>query len=103
MMTLGYGVAGLSLDGSTSPGRQVLHLSVGHLQLAKAAAITGTSVSVSFDGGRTWHRARVSGRAGHCRGPRGRWPKATDQDEPARGRRWVRTTGFPLVRRVLYP
>jgi hypothetical protein len=65
MMTLGYGVAGLSLDGSTSPGRQVLHLSVGHLQLAKAAAITGTSVSVSFDGGRTWHRARVSGRAGH--------------------------------------
>jgi YVTN family beta-propeller protein len=64
MMTLGYGVAGLSLNGSTPPGRQVLHLSAGHLQLAKAAAITGTSVSVSFDGGKTWHRARVSGQAG---------------------------------------
>ena len=65
MMTLGYGVAGLSLGGSAPPGRQVLHLSAGHLQLAKAAAVTKASVSVSFDGGKTWHPARVSGHAGH--------------------------------------
>jgi len=65
MMTLGYGVAGLELNGSAPAGRQVLHLSVGHIQLAKAAAVTKASVSVSFDGGKTWHPARVSGHAGH--------------------------------------
>jgi hypothetical protein len=65
MMTLGYGVAGEGLGGSTPPGRQVLHLSVGHIQLAKAAAVTRASVSVSFDGGKTWHPAQVSGHAGH--------------------------------------
>jgi hypothetical protein len=65
MMTLNYGVAGLALDGLTPPGRQVLHLTAGHLQLAKAAAVTGASVSVSFDGGKVWHAAQVSGQAGH--------------------------------------
>ena len=65
MMTLAYGVAGLGLGGSAPPGRQVLQLSVGHLQLAKAAAVTKASVSVSFDGGKTWHPAQVSGHSGH--------------------------------------
>jgi hypothetical protein len=65
MMTLGYGVAALGLDASAPPGGQVLHVTVGHLQLAKAAAVTGALVSVSFDGGKTWHPARVTGQAGH--------------------------------------
>jgi hypothetical protein len=65
MMTLDSQVAGLGLDGSAPAGRQVLRLSAGHLQLAKAPAITKATVSVSFDGGKTWHAATVAGHAGH--------------------------------------
>ena len=64
MMTLRYRVARLALDGTAPPGRQVLHVSAGHLQVAKAAPVTGASVSVSFNGGKTWHRARVTGHGG---------------------------------------
>ena len=63
-MTLRYDVAGLRLDGATPAGRQVVHVVAGHLQAVKAAAVTRASVSVSFDGGRTWHQARVSGHRG---------------------------------------
>jgi hypothetical protein len=59
MLTLGYKVAGLSLSGTTSPGPQTLHITVGHLQEAKAPALKHVSVQVSFNGGKTWHRARV--------------------------------------------
>ncbi len=64
MMTLRYGVAGLRLDGAAPAGRQVVHVVAGHLQAVKAAAVTRASLSVSFDGGRTWHQARVSGHGG---------------------------------------
>jgi hypothetical protein len=64
MMTLRYGVIGLGLDGATVPGQQVVLVLVGHLQLARAAKITGATVSVSFDGGKTWHAARVTGSGG---------------------------------------
>ena len=64
MMTLNYAVAGLSLHGSARPGRQVLHLSARHLQLAKATAVTRAAVSVSFDGGKTWRPARLTGHDG---------------------------------------
>ena len=64
MMTLDYAVAGLSLHGSTRPGRQVLHLSARHLQLAKATPVTKAAVSVSFDGGKTWRTARLTGHDG---------------------------------------
>jgi hypothetical protein len=64
MMTLRYAVAGLGLDGASKPGQQRLHLSVGHLQGAKASTITKASVSVSFDGGKTWQRAKMTGRGG---------------------------------------
>jgi hypothetical protein len=64
MLTLEYAVAGLSLSGAAQPGRQVLHLSVGHLQAAAASAITRAAVSVSFDGGKTWNRAKVTGHDG---------------------------------------
>jgi hypothetical protein len=61
LLTLRYGVVGMGIDGSASPGQQVVRLSVGHLQLAKAAPITRVAVSASFDGGKTWHPARVTG------------------------------------------
>jgi hypothetical protein len=60
MMTLEYGVHGMALDGSVPAGRQVVGITVGHLQLAHAARITGARVSVSFDNGRTWHAATVT-------------------------------------------
>jgi hypothetical protein len=64
MMTLRYGVAGLGLDGTAPAGRQVLHVLAGHLQAERAAPVTRASVSVSFDGGKTWRQARVSGHGG---------------------------------------
>jgi hypothetical protein len=64
MLTLGYAVAGLSLSGSAPAGAQVVHVAVGHLQPARAAAITVARVAVSFDGGKTWHHAKVTGQAG---------------------------------------
>ena len=64
MMTLGYAVAGLSLTGSAPPGAQVVHVTVGHVQLAKAVAVAGAQVAVSVDGGKSWHPATVTGAAG---------------------------------------
>lgn len=59
MLALRYNVAGLSLSGQASPGHQVVHITVGHLQEAAAPAIRHVSVQVSFDGGKTWHKAGV--------------------------------------------
>jgi len=64
MMTLGYAVAGLSLTGSAPAGAQAVHVTVGHLQLARAVAVTGAKVAVSFDGGKSWHQVAVTGSAG---------------------------------------
>jgi len=64
MMTLGYAVAGLSLAGSAPAGAQVVRVTAGHLQLARAAAVTGAKMAVSFDGGKSWHQAKVTGSAG---------------------------------------
>jgi Neuraminidase (sialidase) len=64
MMTLEYAVAGESLHGATSAGPQTIHLSVGHLQLARSTRVTRAAMSVSFDGGKTWHRANVTGHGG---------------------------------------
>jgi hypothetical protein len=61
MMTLRYAVAGMNLSGATVAGQQVVHIQAGHLQLARQAAITGAQVSVSFDGGKTWQPAKVTG------------------------------------------
>ena len=61
MMTLRYGVVGLGQDGATAPGQQVVRVLVGHLQLARATRVTAAAVSVSFDGGKTWQPARVTG------------------------------------------
>jgi hypothetical protein len=64
MMTLQYAVAGESLHGSTHAGPQTIHLSVGHLQLVKGARVTRAALSVSVDGGKTWHRATLTGHGG---------------------------------------
>lgn len=64
LLTLRYAVAGEALDGAARAGRQVIALTVGHLQPARASRITQAAMWVSFDGGRTWHRAPVTGRGG---------------------------------------
>ena len=64
MMILRYAVAHMRLDGAAPAGRQVLHLTAGHLQAATASNVTTASVSVSFDGGKTWHAAQVTGHDG---------------------------------------
>jgi hypothetical protein len=61
LLTLEYSVAGMGLDGSVRPGRQALGLTVGHLQLAKAAPVTGATVQVSLNDGATWQEAAVTG------------------------------------------
>jgi hypothetical protein len=64
MMTIEYAVAGLSQLEATRPGPQTIHLSAGHLQLVKGARVTRAAMSVSFDGGKTWQRAKVTGHGG---------------------------------------
>lgn len=61
MITLRYGVVGEALNGSANPGQQVIRVSVGHIQLAARPRITGLTLQVSFDGGKTWRAARVTG------------------------------------------
>ena len=60
LLTLDYSVAGLSARGVVKPGPQSISVAVGHLPLAKAAKITGVAVQVSYDDGRTWHKAKVA-------------------------------------------
>ena len=64
MMTIEYAVAGLSLLEATQPGPQAIRVSVGHLQLARGTRVTRAAMSVSFDGGKTWRRAKVAGHGG---------------------------------------
>jgi len=65
MMTLDYGVTGLSPTGTTPAGQQKVQLTVGHLQVAKASAVRQVTVAVSYDGGKTWHQATVTGQGAH--------------------------------------
>ncbi|HEX4060392.1 MAG TPA: hypothetical protein VHY58_05140 [Streptosporangiaceae bacterium] len=67
MMTLRYAVAGLALNGQVPAGPEVVNLTVGHLQLVKPIAITKVAMSVSFDGGKTWQPAQVTGHGGAYR------------------------------------
>jgi hypothetical protein len=61
-MTLDYHVAGMSLRGLTQPGPQAITLTAGHIQLARAADITGATAQVSFNSGHTWRAAAVTPR-----------------------------------------
>ena len=60
MMTLEYLVHGLGLRGTAPAGPQVIDITAGHLQLSPAAAVTGATVAVSFDGGAHWTPATVT-------------------------------------------
>ncbi len=60
LLTLRYQVRGLAQDGTTAPGRQVIDLAVGHLELAGAARITSAAARASYDAGHTWHAATVT-------------------------------------------
>jgi hypothetical protein len=59
MLTLRYHVAGLSLSGTTRPGRQQIGVIVGHLQEARSSRISSVRAQVSRNGGRTWQPATV--------------------------------------------
>ena len=59
MLALRYFVAGLSLSGTTAPGRQRIGLAVDHLQEFRSSLITSVGAQVSFDGGKTWQPAAV--------------------------------------------
>jgi hypothetical protein len=64
--TLNYELATNDLNTSTSH-TQVLHLQAGHASYdgqGSTATITSAQVSVSFNGGRTWHTAHLTGTAG---------------------------------------
>jgi hypothetical protein len=66
MMTLQYQVPDMALNGTVPAGRQVIGITAGHLQLARAAAVSGAQVAVSFDDGQHWQAAAVSALgAGH--------------------------------------
>ena len=60
MMTLEYLVNGLGLNGTARAGPQAIDITAGHLQLSPAAAVTGATVAVSFDGGAHWTPATVT-------------------------------------------
>jgi hypothetical protein len=60
MMTLDYLVSGMALDGTVPAGAQTVELTVGHIQLATAPAITAATASASCNGGKTWQRATVT-------------------------------------------
>jgi hypothetical protein len=60
MMTLNYQVAGLAPNGTTAAGPQTVNLTVSHLPLAKATAITGASAQVSVNDGHTFRAATVT-------------------------------------------
>ena len=64
LLTLNYRVHGLALNGTAPPGPQVIGLSVGHIQVAKTAPITGASAQVSYNDGQTWQPASVSSSGG---------------------------------------
>ena len=64
MMTLEYAVAGESLHGAVPAGPQAIDLSVGHLQLAKGARVARAAMSVSVNGGKTWHPTKITGHNG---------------------------------------
>jgi hypothetical protein len=77
LLTLDYSLPALLPHGRTPAGRQVLKVTAGHLPLAKVAKITRAAVQVSYNDGRTWHKAQITGDAGRFRatfaGPAGAW------------------------------
>ena len=62
LLSLNYQVAGLRPDGSVAAGKQQLTLTVTHFEPSTSTAkITSVKVQVSFDGGKTFTDAAVTG------------------------------------------
>jgi hypothetical protein len=78
LLALNYGVQGMSLQGLTSPGQQVVSVSVGHVQPAAATAVTGLTASFSLNDGDTWTPATVTSRGGGRFGVSFMAPAGTD-------------------------
>jgi hypothetical protein len=75
VLTLHYGLA-TGPTGTSSAPVQTMALGVGHLGYdghGSRSPITSASVSVSFDGGRTWRPAHVTGHAGRYQAA---WPNS---------------------------
>jgi hypothetical protein len=64
LLTLDYQVQGLSLTGHTAPGPQTVDVSVSHVQLAAASAITGLSAAYSLNDGQSFQPATVTAAGG---------------------------------------
>jgi len=64
LLTLDYQVPGLSLTGHTAPGPQTVDVSVSHVQLAAASAITGLSAAYSLNDGQSFQPATVTAAGG---------------------------------------
>ena len=60
LMTLGYHVRGLPLDGRAPAGAQQIELDAGHVQLARPVRITGATAQVSYNDGQTFRPAAVT-------------------------------------------
>ena len=60
MLTTGYHVTGLSLNGASLPGRQQISLNITRLQLAAPSRIILAQLQVSYDHGKTWQAATVT-------------------------------------------
>ena len=59
MLTLSYQVSQIGLNGVAPAGPQQIAVTVGHIQLAPAAAITHADAQVSYDNGQFWHPATI--------------------------------------------
>jgi hypothetical protein len=64
LLTLNYQVQGLSLTGHTAAGPQTVDVSVSHLQLAAASAVTGLSAAYSLNDGQSFEPATVTATGG---------------------------------------
>ncbi|MEU5093073.1 hypothetical protein [Streptomyces sp. NPDC021356] len=67
MLGAHYDLAGLDLSDTSTTPRQQLHLTVDHLVVNGAGSdspVTAATVDVSYDGGKTWQQARLTGAAG---------------------------------------
>ena len=64
LLTLNYQVQGQSLTGHTAPGPQAVDVSVSHVQLAAASAITGLSAAYSLNDGQSFQPATVTAAGG---------------------------------------
>jgi hypothetical protein len=67
-ITVRYDLTGTDLTGTTKSPVQVLNLDVAHVSyngVGSLSPITSATVSVSFDGGKTWRPVPIAGFGGH--------------------------------------